>query len=160
MMNISLFTPLHFILPVILSVSLLFCQDSAWIGLDDGLWFGSFDLPPGYAIEDAKINIIRIDPEKYAFKLLCAAELDHNNLGIKEWGERYHLVAAINAGMFQTDYRTNVGYMKNGNYVNNPDIHPDYFSVFAFNPDNKNDRFWPLPNILGVVKKINSNNQK
>ena len=36
--------------------------------------------------------------------------------------------------MFHTDHATHVGYMKNAEEVNQPDLHPDYFSVAAFAP--------------------------
>ena len=39
--------------------------------------------------------------------------------------------------MFQTDYISNVGYMKNGDYVNNPLVHKKYKSITAFNPVDK-----------------------
>jgi exopolysaccharide biosynthesis protein len=56
------------------------------------------------------------------------------SLTVKEWSDRYKLIATINAGMFQTDLKSNVGYMKNFAHMNNPRIHKTYASVFAFNP--------------------------
>ncbi|MBD3384404.1 hypothetical protein GF407_05685 [candidate division KSB1 bacterium] len=184
-MNISLFTLLHFILPgILLSVSLLFCQDSTWMELDDGLWFGSFNLPPGYALEDAKLNIIRIDPEKYAFKLLCAAEKDHNNLPIKKWSEAAlgqdrhgHIMfifcqtplSMVEFNHILPDLPINLrcaqhleGGPEASLYLSCESIQLSLSGIFetGFFETYKNDRFWPLPNILGVVKKINSDNKK
>lgn len=39
--------------------------------------------------------------------------------------------------MFLEDYKSNVGYMKNFDYVNNKNISTKYMSVAAFNPKNK-----------------------
>jgi hypothetical protein len=36
--------------------------------------------------------------------------------------------------MFQTDLKSNVGYMRNYTHLNNPRIHKTYASAFAFNP--------------------------
>ena len=41
---------------------------------------------------------------------------------------------SINAGMFLPDHKTNVGYMKNFNHINNGRINSKYHSVAAFNP--------------------------
>jgi hypothetical protein len=54
----------------------------------------------------------------------------------REWTNKYKLIGAINAGMFQADLESNVGYMKNYVHMNNPRIHRTYRSVFAFNPMN------------------------
>ncbi len=126
------------VLPL-LCFALVIAGDSAkapspWRVVDSGLSIGEF-LPalPGYT-GTTKIIIVKIDPHKYQLKLLTAAEYKHESLRAPEWCEKYGLVAAINAGMFLPDYKTNVGYMKNFQSVNNPRIHRTYLSVAAFNP--------------------------
>jgi hypothetical protein len=54
-------------------------------------------------------------------------------LTAKEWCEKYNLIAATNAGMFQQDYRTHVGYMKVGSHINNGRKN-EYQSVAVFGP--------------------------
>jgi hypothetical protein len=44
------------------------------------------------------------------------------------------MVAAINAGMYLKDYKTNVGYLRNGPYIQNKRWNGKYLSVLAFNP--------------------------
>jgi hypothetical protein len=105
-----------------------------WELIDDGLYIGEFESPQKSLIGDSKILIIKIDPNFYSFRLLCAGELKHSILTVKEWTQKYNLIGAINAGMFLTDYVSNVGFMKNYNYENNPSINSKYFSVAAFNP--------------------------
>lgn len=111
-------------------------QNAAWKQLDEGLHFSDFTAPIKSTTGDSKILIIRIDPKIYNFRLLSISELIPGSLSltVKEWADKYKLIAAINAGMFQTDLKSNVGYMKNYSHVNNPRFHKTYASVFAFNP--------------------------
>lgn len=54
-------------------------------------------------------------------------------MNIGEWAKKYGLVAAVNAGMYQADGISNVGYMRNFNHVNNGHLNK-YQAVLAFNP--------------------------
>lgn len=123
-----------FISYAIFIVSYLIGQDLKWNVLDNGLCIGEFESSQKSIMADSKITVIKINPNFFTFKLLCANELKHSSLTAKEWCQKYNLIGAINAGMFQTDHRSNVGYMKNYNYVNNPTINLKYLSVAAFNP--------------------------
>jgi hypothetical protein len=113
---------------------LLIARPSAWIRLEEGLDAGEFDSPIPSATGDSKITVIRIDPDRYSFRLLCAGEMNHDNLTIREWCEKYDLIGAVNAGMFQDDHRSNVGYMRNGPYINNGRLKSEYRSAAAFDP--------------------------
>jgi len=105
-----------------------------WKILQQGLQYAEFESPQKSIAGDSKITVIKIDPNQYELKLFCAGEKDHGKLTAPEWCERYDLIGCINAGIFQTDQLSNVGYMKNFQYVNNPRIHQSYQSVTAFNP--------------------------
>lgn len=111
-------------------------QDAAWKQIDEGLYYCDFSAPIKSSTGDSKILIVRIDPNIYDFRLLSTSELTPGSLAftVKEWTVKYKLIAVINAGMFQTDLKSNVGYMKNFGHMNNPRIHKTYSSVFAFNP--------------------------
>jgi hypothetical protein len=110
-------------------------RESIWIKIDSGLHYREFKAPVESDIGDSKILILKIDPREYDFVLLCASEKNGGQaLNVREWAGRYGLIAAINAGMFQKDLKTNVGYMKNNAHLNNPRVHRTYASVFAFNP--------------------------
>jgi len=111
-------------------------QDSFWITVDNGLFVGNFTPAIKSITGESEITIVKIDPHLYTFKLLCSGEQKHANLTVKEWCEKYHLIGAVNAGMFQTDFRSNVGYMKNYTYFNNTKINSKYLSVAAFDPVN------------------------
>lgn len=111
-------------------------QDSVWKKIDEGLHYGDFLAPVRANTGDSRILVARVDPKIYNFRLLSISELAPGSLAmnVKEWADRYKLIAAINAGMFQTDLKANVGYMKNYAHLNNPRIHKTYTSAFAFNP--------------------------
>jgi hypothetical protein len=125
---------------VVLVFFLGFCsnapeRESIWIKIDNGLHYSEFKAPVKSDIGDSKILILKVDPREYGFVLLCASEQTGGQaLNVKEWTGRYGLIAAINAGMFQKDLKSNVGYMKNYTHLNNPRIHKTYASIFAFNP--------------------------
>lgn len=87
--------------------------------------------------DQEKITVIKIDTKYYQFKLLCASELGGTKMTPKGWSQKYNLISAINAGMFQTDGIKNVGYMKNFNHINNPRLNQKYKAVLAFNPIDK-----------------------
>ena len=108
-------------------------ENAPWRKVDDGLFLGQFDPPDGTPIKDSKILILKIKPRYYSFKLLCASELGKIRLTPREWCKKYNLIAAINAGMYQKDGLTNVGYMKNYSHLNNPRLNSVYKAVLAFN---------------------------
>jgi hypothetical protein len=103
--------------------------------IDNGLFLCEFDLPATSMPQNPKIIVIKISPKVYTFKLLCASEQNNDGLTAKEWCRDFGLIAAINAGMFLPDHKTNVGYMKNFGHVNNGRINSKYHSVAAFNPE-------------------------
>jgi hypothetical protein len=111
-------------------------QDPGWKKIDEGLYYSDFTAPIKSYTGGSRILIVRIDPKVYNFRLLSISELAPGSLAmnVREWADRYKLIATINAGMFQADLKANVGYMKNYAHLNNPRIHKTYTSVFAFNP--------------------------
>ena len=116
----------------------LSAQSANWTTISDGLEIGQFKVKQEPPVGDSTITIIRIDTKHWEFKLLSASETGSENLTTRQWCEKYNLAAAVNAGMFQTDYRSNCGYMINFEHLNNPQIHPEYQSVAAFNPKKPN----------------------
>ena len=113
---------------------ILIAQNSSWEVIDEGLEIGEFEFNQKSIVGDSKVTIIKINPEFYSLTLLCCDEKKHDKLTAAEWCWKYDLIAVINAGMFLSDHRLNVGYMKNFEYLNNQRINSQYFSVVAFNP--------------------------
>ena len=101
-------------------------QDELWNKIGDGLFLSELHAP--------QITLVKIDPNYYLFKLLCASENNNLRMTAKKWCQRHNLVSAINAGMFQTDGIRNVGYMKNFNHINSPRLNTSHKAVLAFNP--------------------------
>ena len=103
-----------------------------WQKLADGLELGIFDSPLLAEIGDSKIRILRIDPERYELKLLNASvSTKGRSLTARQWCRQNGLVAAINASMFQADYKTSVSFMRTRTHVNNPRISKD-MTILAF----------------------------
>jgi hypothetical protein len=109
-------------------------EESFWRNVAEGLSIGEFDSLIRSNMKDSKITIVKIDPKFYSFKLLCASEHGRMKMTARKWCEKFGLIAAVNAGMYQKDGFTNVGFMKNFNHFNNPQLNSLYKAVLAFNP--------------------------
>jgi hypothetical protein len=111
-----------------------------WRQLAPGLDLGAFATSDTGAA-DSSIVVLRIDPERWSFRLLCISETgDDAGFTAKQWAEKTGAVAVINAGMFDVDYRTHVGYLRTGQHVNCARTVTDYRSAFAFSPRRPSDR--------------------
>jgi hypothetical protein len=92
-----------------------------WELLEPGLEFASAPSPIASTSGDSRINIVRIDPTRFELQLLnSSASPDAARYTAKEWSQRYNLVAAINASLYQTDHSTSVSLMKSRTHTNNP----------------------------------------
>jgi hypothetical protein len=89
--------------------------------LDDGVEYTTID----------SFHIVRIDPNIAELKLVLASKEQVRSRTAGEWADDLGLVVAINAGMFQTDQLSNVGYCRDGTHENNAKWN-DYQSVIAF----------------------------
>jgi uncharacterized protein YigE (DUF2233 family) len=107
-------------------------QSIAWQKVDSGLFFTETLSPVKSDYGDSKITILKIDPHYYSFKLISARETKEDNKTMREWVRTKGLIAAINAGLFQEDDKTNVGYMKNYSFINNNHLTRDN-AITAFN---------------------------
>lgn len=105
-----------------------------WEALEPGLDLGTFAAPQPAETGDSRIRVLRIDPQRFQLRLLNAsATPDGQVLTPGEWCRRHNLTAAINASMFQVDYRTSVSLMKTRRHTNNPWLSKDK-AVLAFDP--------------------------
>ena len=104
-----------------------------WQTLADGLEFGIFESPQKSEIGDSKIRILRIDPQHYELKLLNASVSKKGRpLTAKQWCRENGLIAAINASMYQEDFKTSVSYMRTRTHVNNPRLREKDMTILAF----------------------------
>jgi uncharacterized protein YigE (DUF2233 family) len=107
-------------------------QNISWQKIDSGLFFSEVLAPLKSDVGDSKVTILKIDPQYYNFKLISAKEKNEENKTLKEWARIKGLIAAINAGLYQEDNKTNVGYLKNFNFINNNHLNKDN-TIAAFN---------------------------
>ncbi len=96
-------------------------------------------LAPGMdlkVIADSRITVVRIDPALWDFELAAISRTGETaGHTAREWCERNKFAVVINAGMYQTDARTHVGYLQIGQHINSRQI-AQYQSVAAFGPRN------------------------
>jgi hypothetical protein len=111
-----------------------------WLQIDEGLYIGRFMSEKRSDVGDSVITVIKVDPEKYELKLLSAAQKNHPSIPADQWAEEHNLILVTNAGMFDTDFTSHVGYMRNFEYANNEKVHPRYHSMAAFNSKEGHDR--------------------
>ena len=106
--------------------------DHMWQRLSEGLELGIFFSPLRSEVGDSTIRVLRIDPQRYEFKLFNTTSSDQGRtLTAKEWCQRNDLVAAINASMYQTDHKTSVSLMLTDTHTNNPRLSKD-MTILAF----------------------------
>jgi hypothetical protein len=99
---------------------------SLWQQLEPGLELGIFPSPRPADVGDSLIRVLRIDPERYRFHLVNASADKNVRLRTaRQWSRKYGLSAAINASMYQTDYKTSVSLMRTTGHVNNPRLSRD-----------------------------------
>lgn len=101
-----------------------------WLKVRDGLEFYEF-RPDG---NEAKITVLRIDPEQVDFVLKSSGEDGRQPRSLDQWAGEYGLEAAINASMYLPDNKTSTGYMRMGDYVNNPRIAGRFGAFFVAGP--------------------------
>ncbi len=107
-------------------------SNGQWQRLSVGLELGVFRSPQPSEIGDSKIRILRIDPQRYKLRLLNASAFKNGRaLTARDWCRRYGLTAAINASMYQVDYKASVSLMRTRGHVNNPRLSRD-MTILAF----------------------------
>jgi hypothetical protein len=106
---------------------------TAWEALEPGLEVRAFDGPRG-APGDGKIVVVRIDPARFELRLLNASAPGQGTASTaRSWSERAGASAAINASMYQEDYRTSVSLMRTRDHVNQRRVSKDR-SALVFDP--------------------------
>ncbi len=106
----------------------------AWTALEPGLEYALLDGPPGGQEGDGKIAVVRIDPARFELRLANASAPGQGvTLSARDWAYRTGASAAINASMYQEDYRTSVSLMRTRDHVNQRRLSKDK-AVLAFDP--------------------------
>ncbi len=105
-----------------------------WMKLEDGLELARFDSGLRTANDTGDLIVLRMDTDFWGLRAFVPEESDgYKGRSTKRWCELGNLAAAINAGMFQSDKVTHVGYFKvDGKVINS--FRNDYLSAAAFGP--------------------------
>ncbi len=120
-------------------------RSAEWQELAEGLELGIFKTPRPSEIGDSTVRVLRIDPNRYQLRLLNAsASKDGRPLSTRQWSRQHNLVAAINASMYQADYRSSVSLMRTKSHINNPRLSKDN-AILAFD---RKDASVPLVKII------------
>lgn len=105
-----------------------------WRTLDTGLELGTFTIPRTKPGATAQLDVIRIDPEHWNLEVAGrSVGGESKSATAAAWCRKYGLAAAVNAGMFATDYVTHVGYLRHRDKVLSAHRNA-YRSVAAFDP--------------------------
>ncbi len=106
-----------------------------WRELAPGIEYRTFRLKAVPVTGDGMLHVVRLDPARVEFELGLASE-DGALHRASDWAKRHQWSVVINAGMYDTDWRSNVGYLRHRAHVNNPRWKPNYESVLALDgPD-------------------------
>jgi Phosphodiester glycosidase len=90
--------------------------------------------PQGSRGGDSAITVLRMDPQHWELALLGTSQTgEAAGHTAREWCVKGKFTAAINAGMFSTDGKMHIGYMRSGEHVNS-NKRNSYQSVAGFNP--------------------------
>jgi Phosphodiester glycosidase len=103
-----------------------------WRALAAGLSYAVMTLDESPSWGDGKLHVVRIDPELASLRAEMASEHDGRSRTASDWCDDRDLAVAINMGMYQTDYSSNVGYARDGAHLNQPRLVSKYKSVLAF----------------------------
>lgn len=86
------------------------------------------------AVGEAQITVLRIDPALWELQFVGVSSAgESSGRTARAWAEARNLTAVINAGMFDTDGKTHLGYVRYREQVSNGHANA-YKSVAAFDP--------------------------
>jgi len=114
---------------------LVFAQDTNpkfWKKLDTGLFVTEYTSLKKSTHGNSVFTILKIDPKVYDFSLFSAKEKTEYTRTAPQWAKDKKQIAIINAGMYQMDHATNLGYMKDFGFTNNARVNKNN-TIVAFN---------------------------
>jgi hypothetical protein len=107
---------------------------SDWKTIANGMEYKYIAAKTPSAIGNSRIFILRVDPNLWQLEALGISQTgESNGHTARDWSQRQKFFAAINAGMFATDFKTHLGYMGSAAHVYNGHVN-SYQSVAAFDP--------------------------
>lgn len=110
----------------------------AWRVIQPGVEYAEITADSG------PLHVVRVDPQRARVRAALASEKNVPPQTAHDWCRTSRFAVAINLGMFQSDQRSNVGYLRNGTHRNNARWN-SYRSVLAVNPSEQS-----LPSALWI----------
>lgn len=108
--------------------------DGPWTQLEPGLEFVRFDTRSLKVGGDQDLTILRVDPGRWDLRFLTAEKApDGLPRTAQGWCADFDLAAAVNAGMFQADGKTHVGFCQADGVVLNGSAN-GYLSAAGIDP--------------------------
>ena len=108
-------------------------REVSWRTLQPGVELASISAGKMLSGKPGLLYVVRVDPGRAKIGAGLASEKGGETRTAAEWCRMSRFAVAINLGMYQTDYRSNVGYLRHGRHVNNPRWN-SYRSAVAINP--------------------------
>ena len=90
-------------------------------------------IPMAVSGGSGSLYVVRVDPRSAHLQVALASETGTGKRTAGEWCQKAGLSVAINLGMFQSDQKSNVGYLRHGTHLNNGRWNA-YRSVLAARP--------------------------
>jgi len=107
---------------------------SGWKTVEPGMELRFFEARKEGAQNNSRIAVLRIDPALWDLEVWGTSRTgESTGHTARDWCQSHNLTAAINAGMFVTDQKTHLGYLRYREHVNN-NHQNSYQSVAAFDP--------------------------
>lgn len=107
---------------------------SGWQTLAPGMDIARVQSRKQSIVGDSKITVLRIDPSVWELEVIGILQTgEAAGHTAREWAKEHKYAAVINAGMFETDNKTHLGYMRGRDRIVNGKLNA-YQSVLAFDP--------------------------
>ena len=105
-----------------------------WLEIEPGLEATRFDTRSRLSAAKGDLIVLRVDPTKWDLRVLTTArDGDGVDRNVRQWCADFELSVAINAGMFQEDNTTHVGFCQiDGEIINR--FANNYKSAMAIDP--------------------------
>lgn len=106
---------------------------SGWQTIAPGMEIKRIQARIQSKLGDSKITVLRIDATRWELEVMGILQTgEAAGHTAREWCDKHRYTAAINAGMFGTDNKTHLGYLRSHDHVYNSRVN-GYQSVMAFN---------------------------
>jgi hypothetical protein len=124
---------------VVITVVVASAKDrpAPWRTLAAGLEVGRFSLDDRAPAADGDLVAVRVDLTHWQLGYHAAVDHGDRERTVEDWATEFGLAAVVNAGMYQADRRSHVGFLQIDGKVRNPSAN-DYLSAAAFDPRRRN----------------------